>query len=57
MFTISDTLRELGDVLLILEDRNDDLLHPAAEVVQSIGVDVTERKELTKVIVLGKSQL
>ena len=30
------------------------LLHPAAEVVQSIGVDITERKELTKVVVLGR---
>ena len=33
------------------------LLHPATEVVQSIGVDIPERQELTKVIVLGKSKI
>ena len=33
---VCDALGELGEVLLVLQDRRDHLLHPRAKVVQSV---------------------
>ena len=33
---VGDALGELGEVLLVLQDRRDHLLHPRAEMVQRV---------------------